>query len=391
MEQFSGTDDLARIGKKEVEAMFKPQPQDIHGNTFPLDDMQNRYVAGSNQNNVLPFQQIKVTPGLNQDYLDVGTDARHPMFRPKLRNIDETRPLTRPQVSYDTPFVSGKGITENPAEPVPVKRQRPALPSELDGGLWGAAGAGDQQQKMEENFHAPNSNREMDGIYSTAFGGGDAVQREPDHSGLVRDPNGKQLAGEYDTNYEEQGSGKGVWVMDKNDVVEFTRRDMVKSDAVNAGGDSDQGRWVRSETDIPAVTKRQGIDEQSYGLTNGYLEQNLGYLTNKFVAQVTKRQVHSRSYIGSGVGDVNDAMDREQYENDQSNSIKETTQYRPAPTPVGPAVAVGSDRISMKDDRVSLNVRQTVPVDEQIPEVYDNLIRSVINPTKAKQRYNQRD
>tara|TARA_B100001094_G_scaffold225152_1_gene219359 strand:- start:37 stop:1575 length:1539 start_codon:yes stop_codon:yes gene_type:complete len=66
MEGFTGTDSLSYQRKCENEPLFKPVPQNIHGTQVNNDSERlKRFETSSLLNNVLPFEQQKVGPGLN--------------------------------------------------------------------------------------------------------------------------------------------------------------------------------------------------------------------------------------------------------------------------------------------------------------------------------------
>jgi len=85
LDRFTGTDSTYR-NKREVEAIFKPTPQNIdssgrEGNTARYDPEIYRSSLTEKQQNTLPFQQIQVGPGIGVDASTPAADGFHSMAR----------------------------------------------------------------------------------------------------------------------------------------------------------------------------------------------------------------------------------------------------------------------------------------------------------------------
>jgi hypothetical protein len=74
----------------------------IYGDPVRTDEEKTRYLAGNERRNELPFQQVKVTPGLDIGYNAVGKQGYHDMYRviPTEGNVDNLRTLNNPKISY---------------------------------------------------------------------------------------------------------------------------------------------------------------------------------------------------------------------------------------------------------------------------------------------------
>ena len=74
----------------------------IYGDPVRTEEYKSRYFAGNERRNELPFQQVKVTPGLNIGYNAVGKQGYHDMYRviPTEGNVDNLRTLNNPKISY---------------------------------------------------------------------------------------------------------------------------------------------------------------------------------------------------------------------------------------------------------------------------------------------------
>ena len=105
--------------KKAQAPLFKPEKnmQFAHGMPNHTDFIQSRMNNVQKMNNVKPFQEIKVAPGLNKDYMDNGTggfnagmEARD-IWQPK--TVDELRVKTNPKQTYDGVILGGKRSVQN--------------------------------------------------------------------------------------------------------------------------------------------------------------------------------------------------------------------------------------------------------------------------------------
>ena len=107
--------------KKETKNFFKPSKDIsfINGSPHMIDKLEDRYVQSNNRNTELPFDQVKVAPGIGQNYGSGGKGAFHQfeindLVKPK--NIDELRTLCNKQKSYTPPVQSGKHIDKRQTE-----------------------------------------------------------------------------------------------------------------------------------------------------------------------------------------------------------------------------------------------------------------------------------
>ena len=114
--------------KKEVEAIFRPVMDVGNVNGMPVNTsyFMDRIAPPKVQNNVLPFQQIRVGPGVGQGY-DCGPKGGYQQFevqelvRPK--TIDELRVGSQPKSTYEGRVVDGqKGSNRGLVEPMKKNR-----------------------------------------------------------------------------------------------------------------------------------------------------------------------------------------------------------------------------------------------------------------------------
>tara|TARA_Y100000389_G_C17467334_1_gene526847 strand:+ start:1022 stop:2899 length:1878 start_codon:yes stop_codon:yes gene_type:complete len=105
--------------KKAQAPLFKPEKnmQFAHGMPNHTDFIQSRMNNVQKMNNVKPFQEIRVAPGLNKDYMDnstggfnAGMEARD-AWMPK--NVDDLRVKTNPKQSFGGVILGGKRPVQN--------------------------------------------------------------------------------------------------------------------------------------------------------------------------------------------------------------------------------------------------------------------------------------
>lgn len=99
--------------KQEVSPMFNPSKNvgNLYGNQVNTQRFQERMYTSQQQKNTLPFEQVRVGPGLNQGYSSEPTggltqfDARNYVM-PK--STDELRVASKPKVTYEARIVDGR-------------------------------------------------------------------------------------------------------------------------------------------------------------------------------------------------------------------------------------------------------------------------------------------
>jgi hypothetical protein len=77
------------------------------GTPVQTDLLQDRYFSGKEKRNDKPFDDIKVTPGLNIGANQDGKGGFHDPYQPPQRTIDDLRRWDDPQISYTQPTTKG--------------------------------------------------------------------------------------------------------------------------------------------------------------------------------------------------------------------------------------------------------------------------------------------
>ena len=117
IDNFTGTlDNPAWKRKQEQGAMFSP----ILGLTNPYGQpvmtqfYESRYIPGKERRNELPFQQQRITPGLNLGYNEIGRQGYRDTYRVMPKTVDELRPANKPKVSYKGVIINGMKGSRGP-------------------------------------------------------------------------------------------------------------------------------------------------------------------------------------------------------------------------------------------------------------------------------------
>jgi hypothetical protein len=117
--------------KREVQSFYDVVPgQGLpFGNQNESDFYQSRMVAGNSMKNVSPIEQVRVAPGINDGYNNLGSggyqqfNATQEFAKP--RTTDEMRAANKPKLSYDQPVIPGSYFVTQPGLQAPVMKNRP--------------------------------------------------------------------------------------------------------------------------------------------------------------------------------------------------------------------------------------------------------------------------
>lgn len=105
--------------KREQPSMFQPEQNvnNINGMQSQTNDLQLRYKPGKIQNNVLPFQQIKVGPGMDNGFCPNPTGGFQQfeiqeLAKKSYYDVDETRIASKPKQTFEGRILEGKYISK---------------------------------------------------------------------------------------------------------------------------------------------------------------------------------------------------------------------------------------------------------------------------------------
>lgn len=113
-ELFTGNFKQTWNKKKEMAPHFKPEANlsYIYGTPVRSEDEMERYIPSQYRQKETLFDSIKVTPGLNLGYNEVGTDGLHPMYRQLGKTLEELR--INPKVVHEGRILEGRKGEKRP-------------------------------------------------------------------------------------------------------------------------------------------------------------------------------------------------------------------------------------------------------------------------------------
>ena len=124
LEVFTGTESVFNH-KKEVKRLF-PLERNPFVNGLPVQKNRelDRYRPSLDKNNVIPFEQIRIAPGLNQDPSKTTSNIGfHDSYRPRYKTVNELR--VNPKLSYQGRTVGKKDYVGMGEKRVAVVSRQP--------------------------------------------------------------------------------------------------------------------------------------------------------------------------------------------------------------------------------------------------------------------------
>jgi len=130
LDTFTGTGNYRNKKKKESKPLFKPTKNlgFVYGSPNKTNEFLERYNKSNYANNVLPFKQLRVAPGLNEKGGRKGAGGFHQfevneIARSSYKNIDDLN--VRQQITYTTPTKTGGAINQKRSLNPNISKNRP--------------------------------------------------------------------------------------------------------------------------------------------------------------------------------------------------------------------------------------------------------------------------
>ena len=157
--------------KKETEPLFKPTKSlgNVFGNQVNRDELIRNQKLPSKRRNELPFEQVKVGPGLNQGYSSnpsggLNQENTRDFIMPK--NIDQLRSENNPQISYEGRVIQGKSKINNRDSTPNIKKNRPeTFYAKNEDSYFKTTGA-QLKDKVRPGIIVKDTNRKVSQAYS---------------------------------------------------------------------------------------------------------------------------------------------------------------------------------------------------------------------------------
>lgn len=324
LEHFSGTEPVFNH-KKEVKRLF-PLERNPYVNGIPVQKNRelDRYIPALDKNNVLPFEQIRIAPGLNKKRDDPTSNIGfHDSYRPRYKTVNELR--INPKITYRGRTTGEKFYTAPGRE-----QERPVIshqPVDVSYSTFGEDSEFSGSKKYRGAVH--NSH------------GGVPRHEVLDQKTVVlkiaeRDQYGHRLAplhGHGDGSHSAQKQVSGLFDQAKMTTKTTTEKNPYQR--INPGpGDNDkQGAWQPFDN-AKHITKETTEKNPYQRINPGVGDNNkkgIAYDTEKWKAkntikQQTENNTHSHINVGQQGADKEIVYDPEAWK--AKMTIRETTADR---------------------------------------------------------------
>lgn len=311
---FTGSDDTFKH-KKETKMLFKPVKQNIHGTQIKRDD--SRFIASIyNKTNQLPFEQIKVGPGLNSNELTTNIGF-HDSYRSKQKNVDELRvnpkETYKGRISGEKHFVDLRGKSAK----VSVNKQSGSL-SHIN-----------RSQLPNKNPISKTTNLNKNAIILKN------VERNKYSAAIQKFKGGKKSnIRTYNTLTDKA----------KSTIKQETQYH--NHSHINLG--SHNNAHKTSLNDKARNTIKEQILSSYTGNKEGFTEQTQQLKDN---ARTTIRQQTSRKYSGNKGNSEGTQSSRQNFYNAEINALKEQTIHRRKPVSQGAKSGPSKNQVVLKNNR----------------------------------------
>ena len=331
LDHFSGSiNDIAYRPKTEHRKLFNPTANqtNIFGTPVMTDYYESRYIPSNERRSELPFQQVKVTPGIGLGANEQGTHGFHDTFRSMPKNVDELRVKGDAQKStYTAPINHGMKGNHGPIvgkqfkyRPLTYKEERveDMLPSKSYFNAPAIYG------KFDPNTMA-TVNR---GVNETEHFGPAKLFNDQilpaDRRAEVRTDVKQQYKHAEPTNTQRQ-EGKDARGHDNSFDPKITQRDQKQSYIGPAGVNELSRLYAYDNVNaIPDDTMRNIHDklDRAGQMGNRQLDKTYVYDTLNIIPDNTKRDIHDKPDRAGQLG--NNQLNKN-YVYDNINAIPENT------------------------------------------------------------------
>ena len=389
--------------KREMGSFFEPQKgfTNINGNEFGeyVGD-KNRYLTGNTRQNELPFEQEKVS------HIDVKSGLNGDINRAiaEKTNIDVLRSKSNPKLSYDGKILNGRSIAEERGKLGEVFQHNPDKFYKNNPDKWfvttGAYLEKSErpEQLIKDTFRSKFNSQQ---VGSAAPSGVEAHEKRPS----FRKPLKLQLGTDTVRNQGGNVFGSGMDLQqegyrnipNERDVTTLRRYDGNLTTGVESstmGIQDELKRTVRESTqntknngnvnntiinhttglmDNLKITKKQTTSNSQ---NNGYIKGGLDNPTLGYEKpEVTTKDSTIFSYTGNGGSSVLGEMNKENYNNAETNPSKEIISQGRTPTINNTKISNGMDTLKVDIKKIEgdyMNYRDNGPekVYQEIPTDY---------------------
>jgi len=345
LDAYTGSDkDPKWKPKIEREPLFSPliNAKDIYGDPVRTEQYESRVFPGKEKRNELPFQQTKVTPGLNIGYNTIGKQGFHEMYRaiPKAAYTDQLRTVNNPKISYGSYVgVAQKGnkggtigTIRHKKPPTFEERGRkdlvhsratttaPAIYGEIDPKDIATVNRGVDESLMvgpAQHYTDGNTPQEFRGNYKestkqtllndlprNAIGVNSIKGQGHNNQAYVPDATQRDIYGDRNIigHAHNGNTNNKSYAVDYNDIPDVLKRNIhdTYDRAGNITGNKEQ-QVNLNYNDVPDITKREITSKMNEGRITGNKGQQVNLNYND-VPDITKREITSKMNEGRITG-----------------------------------------------------------------------------------------
>ena len=409
--------------KREVEKMFKEQPQNIHGMpVFTTQIETDRFVPSTYRQNDKPFIEERISAPI------AGTIDNS--IRPGYKSVNELRPGNKPKESYDGRFIAGqqgevRGVQGKFEKNRPDKffeqsqdqllvttgeftapkskenYENLKLTSRQDYNMeyFGTVSTRDKL-KSKQRIALDNS-QELDGIFSSVL---EQPKRYNFKNDYTRNVSGNKAVNDYGlssiTQYETERASTGVKTHLSNahkptNGIRTRFQDLAKETLKETTLDTDNSRNLTTEFkkgginaydtgvtdyDVKTTTKETTVLNNYKGHVNKKQDNVGGYIVNKYEARTTGKETLRKNdgYVSVPKSLTDNQMKRDLYDNAEFRDSKEILNSNSRPA--GPnTFQISSGRDSHGEIKFRDNMKLKEDEDDRDKI---NFIRNQIIPNK---------
>jgi hypothetical protein len=339
VELFSGSaNNLDYRPKTERKALFNPVVGLTHQFGMPnfTDYKEQYYIPSRYRNNEKPFQDQKVTPGLNLGYNEVNKGGIGETFRTFRPGVNDLRVASNPKTSYGPlPIIKNNQTPQNRPHVPNLKKRRPVTFWELDRPINGMGEI--RAPKIEGDIYMPPTARSQ----TTTEWKGPAKFTQSQDLPLPEDMMEKiRPAQRQNYEYDRAGGGgagnsqhekqQGIdfynWIPDATNRAIYNKTDRAGGGAVGLA-EHNKSHAYDMTSNIPAPTLRNltgNTDRVGNSLGNSQFEKSQAFDAYNAIPNTNMRNIHSAPDRAGG-GAAGNTMYEKPIAWDYVNSIPETT------------------------------------------------------------------
>jgi len=380
--------------KQDPTPMFEPS-KDVnatYGTQNVNESIYQRIQPSIYRQNELPFEQEIVGPGLNQGFNTTPAGGFHqdPRDYTMPKNIDQLRPLSRPQITYAGRVVSGKDVNDKRAQIGKVEKNRPDKFYIQNEDRYLTTTGAYLRETKRPFIIAKDTNRKYTKSYT---GSAKTVDAKAERQRELY-----KISTHFEANPNEEGyvgvghiSRNIVW--DSNDVARTTIKETTIDNDHDGFLKGPSKVTIYDPNDVLKTTTKETTLFSREGNVGGNNGQNgLGYITNEQEVANTNRQF-SGDYEYEGTAHHTTFKEHMTYDTDynmRQNIAKEGTLIGRVPTDESVKLWNGVDKFNVdikKLDSDTINTRQM-----SSEKVYNSIQQNIpCSYTAQKNNYEDKD